>query len=95
MFRWRHGRRSSTVSAAGRHERLVELLFGAYRRQVRALLLLRPDESFYVREIGRRTACLRGSLNPFAAVAKMIEEVKAAAVPGGVSKSRAARSGPG
>jgi len=34
---------------------LVEVLFGAYRRQILALLLLRPDESFYVREIGRLT----------------------------------------
>lgn len=42
---------------------LVELLFGAYRRQVLALLLLRPDESFYVREIGRLTGVPAGSLH--------------------------------
>jgi len=42
---------------------IVELLFGAYRRQVLALLLLRPDESFYVREIGRLTSVPAGSLH--------------------------------
>jgi predicted nucleotidyltransferase len=41
----------------------VELLFGAYRRQVLALLLLRPDESFYVREIGRLTGVPAGPLH--------------------------------
>ena len=42
---------------------LVELLFGAYRRQVLSLLLLRPDESFYVREISRLTEVPAGSLH--------------------------------
>ena len=42
---------------------LVEILFGAYRRQLLALLLLRPDESFYVREIGRLTGVPAGSLH--------------------------------
>ena len=42
---------------------LVEILFGAYRRQILALLLLRPDESFYVREIGRLTGVPVGSLH--------------------------------
>lgn len=42
---------------------LVEILFGAYRRQVLSLLLLRPDESFYVREIGRLTGIPTGSLH--------------------------------
>ena len=42
---------------------LVELLFGAYRRQVLALLLLRPDESFYVREISRLADVPAGSLH--------------------------------
>jgi len=41
----------------------VELLFGAYRRQVLSLLLLRPDESFYVREIGRLTGVPTGPLH--------------------------------
>jgi predicted nucleotidyltransferase len=42
---------------------LVEILFGAYRRQILALLLLRSDESFYVREIGRLTGVPAGSLH--------------------------------
>jgi predicted nucleotidyltransferase len=42
---------------------LVEVLFGAYRRQILGLLLLRPDESFYVREIARLTAVPAGSLH--------------------------------
>ena len=42
---------------------LVEILFGAYRRQILALLLLRADESFYVREIGRLTGVPAGSLH--------------------------------
>jgi predicted nucleotidyltransferase len=42
---------------------LVELLFGAYRRRVLSLLLLRPDESFYVREISRLTDVPAGSLH--------------------------------
>ena len=42
---------------------LVEVVFGAYRRQILALLLLRPDESFYVREIGRLAGVPAGSLH--------------------------------
>jgi len=42
---------------------LVEVLFGAYRRQILSLLLLRPDESFYVREIARMTGVSAGSLH--------------------------------
>ena len=42
---------------------LVEILFGAYRRRILALLLLRPDQSFYVREIGRLTGVPAGSLH--------------------------------
>lgn len=45
------------------HPQLVEILFGAYRRQILALLLLRPDESFYVREIARVTSVPAGSLH--------------------------------
>lgn len=48
---------------SSRSPQLVELLFGAYRRQVLSLLLLRPDESFYVREIGRLTGVPAGSLH--------------------------------
>ena len=42
---------------------LVETLFGAYRRRIFALLLLRPDETFYVREIARLTGVPAGSLH--------------------------------
>jgi len=42
---------------------LVELLFGAYRRQILSLLLLHPEQSFYVREIGRLTGVPAGSLH--------------------------------
>ena len=42
---------------------LVEILFGAYRRKILALLLLRPDESFHVREIARLTGVSVGSLH--------------------------------
>jgi len=42
---------------------LLELLFGAYRRKVLGLLLLRPDESFHVREIARLTGVPVGSLH--------------------------------
>jgi len=51
----------STRSAA--RPQLVEILFGAYRRQILGLLLLRPDETFYVREIARLTAVSAGSLH--------------------------------
>jgi predicted nucleotidyltransferase len=46
-----------------RTPQLVEVLFGAYRRGVLGLLLLHPDESFYVREIGRMTGIPAGSLH--------------------------------
>lgn len=42
---------------------LVEVLFGAYRKQILALLLLRPEETFYVREISRLTGVPTGSLH--------------------------------
>lgn len=41
----------------------VALLFSAYRRQVLALLLLRPEESFHVREISRLAGVPAGSLH--------------------------------
>lgn len=41
----------------------MDLLFGAYRRQVLGLLLLRPDESLHVREIARLTGVPAGSLH--------------------------------
>lgn len=42
---------------------LVDLLFGAYRRRILSLLLLHPEDSFYVREIGRLTGVPAGSLH--------------------------------
>ena len=41
----------------------IALLFSAYRRQVLAVLLLRPEESFHVREIARLTGVPAGSLH--------------------------------
>lgn len=41
----------------------VALLFGTYRREVLAILLLRPNESFHVREIARLTGVPSGSLH--------------------------------
>ena len=43
--------------------KLVEVVFGAYRRRVLAILLLRPDETFYVREMERLTGFTAGSLH--------------------------------
>lgn len=43
--------------------RLVEHLFSSYRRQILALLLLRPHERYYVREIARLTGISPGSLH--------------------------------
>jgi DNA-binding IclR family transcriptional regulator len=42
---------------------LMEVLFGAYRRRILALLLLHHDESFYVPEIARLTNVPAGSLH--------------------------------
>lgn len=41
---------------------LATLLFGAYRRQVLALLLMHPEQSFHVREIARITGKPAGTL---------------------------------
>lgn len=41
----------------------AEVLFGAYRRRILALLLLRPEQSFYVREIARLAEVPAGSLH--------------------------------
>lgn len=46
-----------------RTPQLVDVLFGSYRRRILGLLLLRPDESFYVREIARLTGVPAGSLH--------------------------------
>jgi len=42
---------------------LAETLFSDYRRRVLALLLLRPEEHFHVREISRLTGVPAGSLH--------------------------------
>lgn len=41
----------------------IDLMFSAYRRKVLALLLLRPDEDFHVRELERLTGVPAGSLH--------------------------------
>ena len=43
--------------------RPIEVLFSSYRRQTLALLLLRPEERFHVREIARLTGIPVGSLH--------------------------------
>lgn len=43
--------------------RLIDLLFGAYRRRILGLLLLHPEQSFYVREIMRLAGVPSGSLH--------------------------------
>ena len=43
--------------------RLIDLLFGTYRRRILGLLLLHPEQSFYVREIMRLTGVPSGSLH--------------------------------
>ncbi len=42
---------------------LASLLFKDYRRRVLALLLLHPDEAYYVREIARLTDTVAGTLH--------------------------------
>jgi hypothetical protein len=42
---------------------LSEIMFKEYRRKVLGLLLLRPDESFHVREIVRLTDTVAGILH--------------------------------
>lgn len=51
------------VRAPRETPRLVELLFGSYRRRILGLLLLHPEQSFYVREITRLTGVSSGSLH--------------------------------
>ncbi|MGQ0651226.1 MAG: nucleotidyltransferase domain-containing protein [Betaproteobacteria bacterium] len=51
------------ASQASPSPQLVELLFGAYRRRILSLLLLHPEQSFYVRETGRLTGVPAGSLH--------------------------------
>ncbi len=44
-------------------KRPIELMFGSYRRQLLAQLLLRPVEAFYVRELARMTGIPAGSIH--------------------------------
>jgi len=41
----------------------IELMFSTYRRALLATLLLRPDERFHVRELGRMTGFSPGSIH--------------------------------
>lgn len=41
----------------------IEFMFSPYRRQVLAVLFLRPDEQLHVRELGRMTGVSAGSLH--------------------------------
>ncbi len=41
----------------------IELMFSTYRRQLLAKLLLRPEERFHVRELGRMTGFSPGSIH--------------------------------
>jgi len=45
------------------HKQPIELMFGAYRRQLLATLLLRPDEKVHLRELGRMTGIPAGSIH--------------------------------
>jgi predicted nucleotidyltransferase len=44
-------------------KQLIEFMFSPYRRQVLAVLFLRPDEQFHVRELERITGVSAGSLH--------------------------------
>jgi predicted nucleotidyltransferase len=57
----------------------IDFLFSPYRRRVLALLLMRPDERFHVRELGRLTGISAGSLH---------RELKAMAEAGLLIRSR-------
>lgn len=41
----------------------LEILLGRYRRELLGVLLLRPDESFYIRQLARLTGIPAGSVN--------------------------------
>ncbi len=44
-------------------KQLIDFIFSPYRRQMLAVLLLRPDEQFHVRQIERLTGISAGSLH--------------------------------
>ena len=51
------------ASVPNQPPRLVELLFGTYRRRILGLLLLHPEQSFHVRELTRLAGVPSGSLH--------------------------------
>jgi predicted nucleotidyltransferase len=53
---------ATSRTSRNKQQDLGELLFGAYRRQVLALLLMHPEQSFHVREIARITGKPAGTL---------------------------------
>ena len=55
--------RTKQVKQYHRSTGLAETLFSDYRRRILALLLLRPDEHFHVREISRLTGVPSGSMH--------------------------------
>jgi predicted nucleotidyltransferase len=55
--------RTNTEKTCGKPTGLAETLFSDYRRRILALLLLRPDEHYHVREISRLTGVPAGSLH--------------------------------
>jgi len=55
--------RTIQINEQPRATGLAETLFSDYRRRILALLLLRPDEHFHVREISRLTGVPAGSLH--------------------------------
>jgi predicted nucleotidyltransferase len=55
--------RTKSNGQSHRSTGLAETLFSDYRRRILALLLLRPDEHFHVREISRLTGVPAGSMH--------------------------------
>lgn len=55
--------RTNAEKTCGKPTGLAETLFSDYRRRILALLLLRPDEHYHVREISRLTGVPAGSLH--------------------------------
>lgn len=55
--------RTNTEKIHGKATGLAETLFSDYRRRILALLLLRPEDHYHVREISRLTGVPAGSLH--------------------------------
>lgn len=51
------------MRATAHPPRLIELLFGTYRRRILALLLLHPEQGYHTREVMRLTGVPAGSLH--------------------------------